>query len=114
MSGARDEELRRLRRRLVEAAWGTVEREVPGPSIPDELSMQSVVDAVLAEIEAAGYRLVPADALGRIGLALWSMMEEEDYTDDILGLEPGDRAAIPGALSGDLDARPGEGVTDAQ
>lgn len=71
---------------------------------PDNLAELSTsvgaADAVLAEIAAAGYVLVERERLERIGLALWSMIEEEDYRDEILGLEPGDRAAIPGALTG--------------
>ena len=62
-----------------------------------------MADAILAEIAAAGYELVESERLGRVGLALWSLMEEDGWTDELVGLEPGDRAAIPGALTGDLD-----------
>jgi hypothetical protein len=88
-----------LRERLI--ALFSWMNEVPIDSGSDV----AVADDVLAEIAAAGYELVPVDRLGRVGLALWSLMEEDGWTDELVGLEPGDRATIPGALTGDLDRR---------
>lgn len=48
----------------------------------------------------AGCTVVPTDVLTRIGLALWGLIEDEGWPDHFLGLEPGDRAQIPGALTG--------------
>jgi hypothetical protein len=70
------------------------------PAVAD---WQALADAILAEIAAAGFVLVETERRGRVGLALWSLMEEDGWTDELVGLEPGDRAAIPGALTGDLD-----------
>jgi hypothetical protein len=92
-----------LRERLVEAG---VKGEWASDWCDDSsVTMEWIADAIFAEIAAAGYELVPVDRLGRVGLALWSLMEEDGWTDELVGLEPGDRATIPGALTGDLDRR---------
>ena len=117
-----DEELRERIGKIV----GPHKAEMDRYDDPDAV-MNERVDAILAEIQAAGYAVVPmakyldearaalkdagwvivsGEVLGRVGLALWSCMEEYGLTDDLLGLEPGDRATIPGALTGDLEPTP--------
>lgn len=75
----------------------------------DEQAYWACVEACEKEHDArvmARCSIVPTEVLERIGLALWSMMEEESWTDELLGLEPGDRLQIPGALTDGI-----EGVT---
>lgn len=73
----------------------------------DEQSYWTCIETCEAQADArgrAGCSVVPTDVLERIGLALWSLMEDDGWTDDLLGLEPGDRLQIPGALTGRVES----------